>query len=70
MDDNKKIEELIRLSEIKKLKQAALKNFIKSCNFDQLNDWLDTLDKTALFFIMFECSKDEEMAEKLKIWQK
>ena len=63
----KKVEELIKLSKIKNKELANLKAFISKADFDQINDWLDTLDKTTLFFIMFHLSKDEKMAEKLKI---
>lgn len=67
MEEQKKIDELIDLSSKKVNFIKNLKTFINKSSYDEINDWLDTVDKTQLFFIMFEFSKDEDMAEELKI---
>lgn len=62
-----KVEEIIELSTRKVEFLKELKAFISRSTFDEINDWLDTIHKTQLFFIMLEFSKDEHITEELEI---
>lgn len=73
MEDREKIEELIELIELielndKKVKLLEeLKDFVTKSDFDKINNWLDTIGKSEIFFVMLEFSKDASMSEYLKI---
>lgn len=68
MENNKKVQELIKISEQKTNLIEELKGFVQRSTFDDINNWLDTVkNKSEIFFIMLEFSKDDSMTEYLKI---
>lgn len=67
MTAEERLNEFIKIDEIKKREIQNCKNFVKTLDFNKFSDWLSTLSKSQVLLTMLEFSKDSSMKQELSL---